>query len=100
MKEQRWLENRNDREPLDQKFHEGLAKLAHLKDFDFIAPFWSRYYFAYLNYGDPALVGLSSFELLDQANQAASEALQNGDFSQTGLAYQDFIVNGVEPTND
>ena len=36
--------------PLDAMFLETMTKTAYWKDFEFLSPFWSLYYFAYLDY--------------------------------------------------
>jgi hypothetical protein len=38
--------------PLDGKFVEMLVRLAQVKGYAFVTPFWSRYFFAYLDYDD------------------------------------------------
>ncbi len=50
--------------PLDTMFLEAMAKTAYWKDFEFLNPFWSLYYFAYLDYDteQPLIAGMSSAE--------------------------------------
>ncbi len=71
-------------EPLDAQFLEVLAITAHHSDYAVIAPFWSNYFFAYLDYDDPSLSGLTSTELYDRAFAEAFQAAQAG--RTTGLA--------------
>jgi hypothetical protein len=38
-----------------------LVRTAHYKDYELITPFWSRYFFAYLDHDDPTLTALIPF---------------------------------------
>jgi hypothetical protein len=48
--------------PLDQKFIEIITELAYAKEFEFISPFWTKYFFAYLDYDEVS--GKSPEELI------------------------------------
>jgi hypothetical protein len=74
-------------EPLDAQYMRVLAKMAYAKGFELVAPFWSRYFFAYLPHGAPALQTLAPHALMRQANQAAFAALLADQTTATGRAY-------------
>lgn len=73
--------------PLDEKFLDVLAKLARDKKIEFISPFWTKYFFAYLEY-DEAKKRLPPAELLRLADMEASKNILAGQFSRTGLFYR------------
>lgn len=83
-------------EPLDSQFLDILAITAHKNDYTVIAPFWSIYFSAYLDYNDPSLTGLTPTEILDRAYAAAYQAIQNGQTTDLGNHYSALIV-GVGP---
>ncbi len=74
-------------EPLDAHYMHVLGKMAHAKGFALVAPFWSRYFFSYLPYGDPTLQALEPHALMRRANQAAFAALLANRTTATGRAY-------------
>lgn len=76
--------------PLDEKYHEVFVLLAHAKQFEYIAPFWVRHYFAYLKYNDTTKY-LSPGELFNLCDEKACENIINGTFSKTALTYKDLI---------
>ena len=59
-------------EPLDRQYHDMLFKLMHHKDFDLAMLFWVQYYFAYIDYGDPTVEGMSGPELIAEAGATRS----------------------------
>lgn len=77
-------------QPLDIRFIQSVVNLGRAYDFDFISFFWSRYFFAYVNYNDVPR-NISSTELFRLANQAAFANLQAGKYSLTGEAYRQMI---------
>jgi len=83
-------------EPLDAQFLDVLTLTAYIKNYSIIAPFWSNYFFAYLDYNDPSLAGLTSTEILNLAFTAASEAVQEGKTSLLGNRYKEIIVSGLK----
>lgn len=83
-------------EDLDSQFLNILAINAYKNSYSVIAPFWSNYFFAYLDYNDPSLAGLTSEEILDRAFLAASQAIQNGQTSDVGQTYK-ALIEGNDP---
>lgn len=78
-------------QPLDQKFLELFVKLARYKGVEFISPFWSNYFFTYLDY-DFRTKRADSGTLLKSTAKEAFKNVQKGQFSQTGLKYQELIA--------
>jgi hypothetical protein len=82
--------------PLDEEFLLCMAKVGHWKQFEFIDPFWTDYYFAYLDYTNEQskISGLSEAAaspiLNADENAAAYAALAAGTATNTGLAYQEY----------
>ena len=89
--------------PLDAMFLEAMAKTAYWKDFEFLNPFWSLYYFAYLDYDteQPLIAGMSAADaasfLETQENKAAFSAVQQGSTTATGALYSQIAAGDVHP---
>ncbi len=89
--------------PLDAMFLEAMAKTAYWKNFEFLSPFWSLYYFAYLDYDteQPLIAGMSAAEaasfLGTQENKAAFSALQQGATTSTGALFSQIAAGDVHP---
>jgi len=83
--------------PLDTEFLLCMVKAGHYKQFEFIDPFWTDYYFACLDYTNeqPKLSGLSADAaasvLNADENSAVYAALSAGSVTNTGLAYQEYL---------
>jgi hypothetical protein len=75
--------------PLDQKMLRVVGVAAREKGIELIAPFWSRYFFAYVDYNDPLTFRLNAKDLMGLANQRALEAIQRGQVTDTGLVFRD-----------
>lgn len=73
--------------PLDQTFLHVVGMAAREKGIELVAPFWSRYFFAYLDYNDPLAFRLKPKELMGMASQRAYEAILKGSVTDTGLAF-------------
>jgi len=77
---------------LDVYFLKNLVAFSSMKNLEFLTPFWSKYFFAYLEYSkyryksDSMLMSLSSKD--------ASNNIQAGKYSKTGAAYAYIITNG------
>jgi uncharacterized protein (TIGR03437 family) len=76
--------------PLDQQFLTELVKLAWWKQLALVSPYWSDYFHAYLPY-NAANAALSYDQLRDDEIQAFSTAIQNNQYTSTGLALQSLI---------
>jgi len=75
--------------PLDQKFIEVIAKLAYAKEFEFVSPFWTKYFYTYLDYDEVS--GKSPEELIALSSAEAGKNIVAGKFTSTGLKYKELI---------
>jgi hypothetical protein len=71
-------------EPLDSQYLDVVFKAVHLKDFEATMPFWTQYYFAYVDYDDPGLAGLEGMEKVGYAAQLAVPNIQTVTLTGTG----------------
>jgi hypothetical protein len=74
--------------PLDQKFLRVVSIAAREKGIELVAPFWSRYFFAYVDYNDPLTFNLRPSGLLNLASQRAYAAILKDRHTDTGLAFR------------
>ncbi len=72
--------------PLDAKQLTLIAQFARHKQIEFLSPFWTRYFYGYLDYAQTR--GLSNKQLLDLANVEASQNIVAGKPTATGGAYK------------
>jgi len=77
-------------EPLDSKFLEILVKLASCKGCEFVSPFWSKYFFGYLDYETMAK-NLTYKQLAQLSNQEAVKNILGHKLTTTGLTYYELI---------
>jgi hypothetical protein len=83
--------------PLDREFLLCMVKVGYYKQVEFIDPFWTDCYFAYLDYTNeqPAISDLTAnaaAEVLNaNENTAVYAALSAGVVTNTGQAYQEYI---------
>ncbi len=77
--------------PLDQKFIEAITRWASAEGVEFLSFFWSKYFFAYVDY-TPAHERLSPAQLLGLADAAAAENILRGEMSSTGARYRALIA--------
>ena len=73
--------------PLDQKLLRVVGVAAREKAIELVAPFWSRYFFAYLDYNDPLTFNLRPADLMNLASQRAYAAILKGQHTDTGLVF-------------
>ena len=74
--------------PLDQRFLKTISDFANWKGLTYLSPFWSRYFWSYVDYAqtqsnDPG-------QLTQTSMAAAYTQLTGKGFTPTGLAYQSF----------
>jgi hypothetical protein len=92
-------------EPLDEEFLLCMVKVGYYGQFDFIDPFWTGYYFGYLDFTNeaPKIAGLStnaaSSVLVSDETTGYYAALGAGDVTNTGLAYQEYILTNAPTLN-
>jgi hypothetical protein len=80
--------------PLDQRFLRFISDFARAERVRLISPFWSTFFFAYLDY-DSRLAQLPYPELVKELNTIAARAVIDGRFSDTGKFYRDLIKRGA-----
>jgi uncharacterized protein (TIGR03437 family) len=76
--------------PLDQEFLTSLVNLAYWKGIDFISPFWTRYFYAYLDYDNTS--AMTPDEIIAAASSAEASALASGTFTSTATSYSSLIA--------
>jgi len=74
-------------EPLDVKFLRAVEGLARAERIELYAPFWTRYFFAYLDEPPRELAGKSPDEVMELANRAAFAAMTAGRTTATGRTF-------------
>lgn len=72
--------------PLDQAFLATLVKFANSQQLLYFSPFWSKYFWAYVDYGQAG--SLQKAETIQASNRAAAQAMVRGEVSATGEAYR------------
>ena len=77
-------------EPIDQAFLQALVDFGNAEKLTFIGPFWSHYFFAYLDYNTYGT--LPSAQVLTSSDQAAAAANDVGAFSPTGLWWENAVL--------
>jgi hypothetical protein len=76
--------------PLDLKFLSSLVKFAHWKRLLYMSPFWSKFFWAYLDYDK---VGrLSKQDLMTESARASAAGIRDGKVTPTGVAYKTAIA--------
>jgi hypothetical protein len=83
-------------QPLDSRFLEVLAKLANYENYEFVSPFWSTYFFGYINY-DSSTKDLPYSALRQLDNVEASRNMLSHKLSGAGLTYQKLISENTNP---
>ncbi len=72
--------------PLDAKFLQALALLGRSEGFEYLSPFWSTYFFGYLDYS-PQTSGLLPAQIVPLVNRTVASNLYQGISSPTGEAW-------------
>ena len=74
-------------EPLDRRYLPMLVRFAQQNRVEFVSAFWSKYFFAYIDYENTPN-GLTPGQLLAKADQAAVVNILAGNRTQTGETYR------------
>jgi hypothetical protein len=77
--------------PLDQRFLRLISDFARSQRISFVSPFWSTYFFSYIDY-DSGAAQLPYSDLMRDVNSGASRSVMNARFSDTGVFYHDLIA--------
>jgi len=72
--------------PLDQSFLGDLKNFGSWKKLIYISPFWTRYFWAYLDYDKVS--GLQPQQILDMATQTSNAAITAGQMTSTAMNYK------------
>ncbi|MDV3278353.1 MAG: hypothetical protein LYZ69_07795 [Nitrososphaerales archaeon] len=76
--------------PVDEQFIKEMVKFAELYPVDYISPYWSWYFFGYLNYSASS-ESLTWAQITSMLNQQAAQNILNGAVSPTGAYYGQII---------
>ncbi len=76
--------------PLDQKFLIALTKFTHWKHLLYLSPFWSKFFWAYLDYDK--MGRLSNQDLMNESARASAAGIRDGNVTLTGTAYKEAIA--------
>ncbi len=77
--------------PLDQQFLASIVKSAQLANVEYISPFWSTYFFAYVDY-NTTTSQLSYHQLIQIANKQFVANILADQFSSTGKVYAQLAI--------
>ncbi len=75
-------------EPLDQQYMRLIFKMMQVADFKLMMPFWTQYFWGYLEYGDPDLEGLTGPQKIALAGQEAGPNVLAGILTGTGEEFE------------
>ena len=91
-------------QPLDKVFIELFDLVSRAKQIEFFTPFWTNYFFSYLNYDNVS--SLSPSMQLFLSSLSANNNRRNGFMTETGALYKSIalqsnivVVNGVTPNH-
>lgn len=76
--------------PLDQRFLEAMLELSRLLEMEYLSPFWTQYFYAYLDY-DPDIKAQGYSWVMELASSQAWIKIQVDSLSPTGEAYRDLV---------
>jgi hypothetical protein len=81
--------------PLDQRFLTVMATYSQVAKLEYLSPYWSRYFFAYLDYDqvNNTVPALTAAQIFDLASKAEASALVAGQVTDTGRVYADLIAD-------
>jgi hypothetical protein len=68
------------------------VRLARFSGFRFLSPFWSKYFYAYLDYSQ--YNGLEPAQLIRASAQDASQGIAIGEFTGLAKRYSELIASG------
>ena len=77
--------------PLDQRFLRLISDFARAQRISFVSPFWSTYFFSYIDY-DTGTAQLPYSDLMREVNSVATRSVMDARFSETGVFYHDLIA--------
>lgn len=81
-------------EPVDETFIRAVTKLSQASGIEFVSFFWTRYFFAYLDYDQ--YHNLTPGQINQQATRASIESTQSNTLSSLGIFLRDWIAGGLK----
>ena len=78
--------------PLDQEFLGALVKFAAWKHLLYLSPYWTTYFFAYVDFD--SMRGMKPVEVLEKSQAAAVQSMIKGQYSTTGEFWKCAIQYG------
>ena len=82
--------------PIDISFFQALSDFANSKQLLFVSPFWSHYFSAYLDYSAEQFK--TNSQILKDSYKAANAAVLAGNFTATGLAWEQLAIAAPDTT--
>ena len=82
-------------QPLDAAFLAQVVRFAQKEGLDYVSPFWTTNFFAYLNYS-PSRENQTYTQQRKELNQLAFQNMSQDSFSSTGSAYRDEIRQALK----
>jgi hypothetical protein len=82
--------------PLDQLFLKTMNDFGQIGQLEFISPFWTHYFEAYISYATYG--SLSPSDVLNQSYTAAGTAASEGKFTSTGRYYEQLLISSPDTT--
>jgi len=82
--------------PIDTSFLQAIVDFSQYKQLTFISPFWTDYFFSYLNYNTYGTYTPGT--VLSDAQQAADQAVGIAAFTSTGHAWENSIIPAPDTT--
>jgi hypothetical protein len=75
--------------PLDQQFLDAMVKFSYWKQLLFLSPYWTKYFYAYLNYSQVA--SQTPQQIFTQSDAVSLTAMIDNQFTSTASAWQTVI---------
>jgi chitodextrinase len=82
--------------PVDTAFLQAVVNFSQYKQLVFLSPFWTDYFFTYLSYNTYG--SDTPGTILPDAFSAADSAIGLGEFTSTGLAWENMIIKAPDTT--
>jgi hypothetical protein len=82
--------------PIDIEFLHALMDFGNAQKLTFIGPFWTHYFFSYLNFTQ--YESDTPTEIINASDQATTAAISVGAFTPTGIAWLDGLIPAPDTT--
>ncbi len=84
--------------PLDQEFLQVLAKLARSQNIEYVSPFWTTFFFGYVDY-DANTANLPYDQLAANINMVVAKNVLDDKFTSTGEYYRKIVASETSITS-